>query len=108
MLEHLLDDMVYCPHFAARDKPDALRKMARALLEGRDYATDFIEQTGLALIKRELLGSTGIGRGLAIPHTKGHVRTIHAGWFRLDAPIEFDALDGVPVQLMVCCLSPHD
>ena len=59
--------------------------------------------------KREMLGSTGIGRGVAIPHTK------HASVERLlgtmavsQAGVAFDSLDGEPVFIFVLLISPQD
>jgi PTS system nitrogen regulatory IIA component len=61
-----------------------------------------------AVMQREKLGSTGVGKGIAIPHArlKGCPRVV--GLFaQLHAPIEFDALDGQPVDLVFMLLSPE-
>jgi len=61
------------------------------------------------VIAREKLGSTGVGKGIAVPHARliGCPRVI--GLFaQLHAPIEFDALDGHPVDLVFMLLSPAD
>jgi PTS system fructose-specific IIA component/PTS system nitrogen regulatory IIA component len=62
-----------------------------------------------AILKRELLGSTGIGRGVAIPHTKhtsvdrliGTVAVSRGG-------VPFESLDGEPVHVFVLLISPQD
>ena len=62
-----------------------------------------------AIQKRELLGSTGIGRGVAIPHTKhGSVDRLvgTVGISRLG--VAFDSLDGEPVHVLVLLISPQD
>jgi PTS system nitrogen regulatory IIA component len=62
-----------------------------------------------ALADREKLGSTGFGGGAAIPHAKidGLARVF--GYFaRLTHPIEFQAVDGLPVDLVFLLLSPPD
>lgn len=61
------------------------------------------------LEEREKLGSTGFGRGVAIPHAraKGIKRPIVA-LLRLEAPVEFDAADGMPVDLIFAMLSPEN
>lgn len=72
-------------------------------------------QTGLAereiydaLLQRERLGSTGFGRGVAIPHVKLHgLKKTVCLFARLQAPLEFDALDGEPVDLIFLLLSPE-
>jgi len=57
-----------------------------------------------ALLKREELGSTGVGNGVAIPHVRlEQVKKPFAIMARLKHPIDFDAIDGQPVDL-VCLL----
>lgn len=58
--------------------------------------------------EREQLGSTGFGRGVAIPHARivGLNRPV-AAFLRLDAPVDFDSADGVPVDLVFGLLSPE-
>ncbi|MFA7587603.1 MAG: PTS sugar transporter subunit IIA [Novosphingobium sp.] len=58
--------------------------------------------------ERERLGSTGFGRGVAIPHARldGLQRPV-AAFLRLGAPVEFDAADGMPVDLVFGLLSPE-
>ena len=61
-----------------------------------------------ALIAREKLGSTGFGNGIAIPHCrlKGCETPVSA-LLHLDAPIDFDAIDGAPVDLLFVLLVPE-
>jgi PTS system nitrogen regulatory IIA component len=58
--------------------------------------------------ERERLGSTGFGRGVAIPHARidGLARPV-AAFLRLEAPVAFDAADGMPVDLVFGLLSPE-
>lgn len=73
------------------------------------------EQTGLSereifetVLQRERLGSTGVGNGIAIPHGKLANLTRLVGVFgRLSRPIEFDALDDQPVDLVFLLLAPE-
>ena len=60
------------------------------------------------LVQRERLGSTGVGHGVAIPHVfvDGLDRTV-ALFARLERPIDFEAIDGLPVDLIVVLLSPN-
>jgi len=60
-----------------------------------------------SLIAREKLGSTGFGNGIAIPHCRmpGCVSPLSAV-LRLDAPVDFDAIDGAPVDLLFVLLVP--
>lgn len=60
------------------------------------------------ILQRERLGSTGVGHGIAIPH--GKLNNIHAicGVFaRLEAPVDFEALDDEPVDLVFLLLAPE-
>ena len=61
-----------------------------------------------SLVAREKLGSTGFGNGIAIPHCrlKGCSAPVSA-LIRLDAPIDFDAIDGAPVDLLFVLLVPE-
>ena len=62
-----------------------------------------------ALLQRERLGSTGVGDGIAIPHGKlakcGRIFGIFA---RLERPIDFEALDGLPVDLIFLLIAPEN
>lgn len=61
------------------------------------------------LIGRERLGSTGIGNGVAIPHARSpHCKTPIAGFLKLQEPIDFDAIDGEPVDLLFVLLVPEE
>ena len=61
------------------------------------------------MLAREKLGSTGFGGGVAIPHAKidGLARVV-GGFVRLAQPVDFDAVDGLPVDLVFVLLSPAD
>jgi PTS system nitrogen regulatory IIA component len=61
-----------------------------------------------AVLQRERLGSTGIGSGIAIPHCKlAKVTKLHGIFARLEKPIDFDALDGEPVDLIFLLVAPE-
>lgn len=58
--------------------------------------------------ERERLGSTGFGRGIAIPHARvSGIKRPVAALLRLEKPVEFDAADGMPVELVFGLLSPE-
>jgi len=60
------------------------------------------------LLQRERLGSTGIGNGIAIPHGKLlKLESLFGIFARLETPIDFEALDGVPVDLIFLLLAPE-
>lgn len=60
------------------------------------------------LRQRERLGSTGIGHGVAIPHGRSHAfGTARAAFLRLREPVDFDAGDGQPVDLVFAMAVPE-
>lgn len=60
------------------------------------------------LLQRERLGSTGVGNGIAIPHGKlSELKRITGIFARLDKPIDFEALDDQPVDIVFLLLAPE-
>ena len=60
------------------------------------------------LLQREKLGSTGVGNGVAIPHGKlAKLANVFGLFARLERPVDFDALDGQPVDLIFLLLAPE-
>jgi nitrogen PTS system EIIA component len=80
----------------------------------QELSTIAAEKTGIdareifnTLLQRERLGSTGLGRGIAIPHVKLQgLNGILCLFARLEEPIEYDSHDGDPVDLMFLLLAP--
>ena len=61
------------------------------------------------LIERERLGTTGVGAGIAIPHGRiAEARTITGVFARLESPIDYEAVDSQPVDLVFMLLAPED
>jgi PTS system nitrogen regulatory IIA component len=88
------------------NKKQALQEIARraslitAVPERRIYEV---------LAERERLGSTGIGKGIAIPHGKlPELTQLHGLFARLERPIRFEAIDDQPVDLMFALLAPAE
>lgn len=62
-----------------------------------------------ALLERERLGSTGLGNGIAIPHARmQQLDKAYAAFIQLPSGVDFDALDGNPVDLAFSMLVPHE
>lgn len=60
------------------------------------------------LIERERLGTTGVGQGIAIPHGRlTEIRKITGIFVKLDTPIEYEAVDNQPVELVFMLLAPE-
>ncbi|GKX33010.1 MAG: PTS IIA-like nitrogen-regulatory protein PtsN [Rhizobiaceae bacterium MnEN-MB40S] len=81
----------------------------------QELAAKAAEVTGLSereifdvILQRERLGSTGVGNGVAIPHGKlTSINKIIGVFARLNAPVEFEALDDQPVDLVFLLLAPE-
>jgi PTS system nitrogen regulatory IIA component len=104
LLEFLSPDAV-APALRVNGKKQALLELSAhaARLTGLDERTIFE-----ALLQRERLGSTGIGDGIAIPHGKlPRLDRLFGFVARLDKPIDFEALDGQPVDLLFLLLAPE-
>ena len=103
-----LTDLITPDHVIARmratSKKQALQELAR-----RSAEVSGLEQREIfdILLERERLGTTGIGRGIAIPHGKHDRLNGLVGVFaRIDKGIDFDAVDGEPVDLLFLLLAP--
>ncbi len=93
----------------AQDKEGAVREMVQALCRAGKVETEEFESIVKAILKREELGSTGIGRGVAVPHTK-HSSVNHLVGSVAVSPqgVDFASLDGEVVHLFFLLISPPD
>lgn len=93
----------------AEDKEGAIAEMVEALVEAGGLSPDDKDEIIAAVIKREELGSTGIGRGVAVPHTKHAIIDKLVGTVAVSTDgIDFNSLDGENVQLFFLLVSPPD
>lgn len=92
------------PALQAQDKKQALQ----ALAERAGAATGLdVHDIFSALLQRERLSSTSLGRGIAIPHIKiSGLKGITCLFARLEKPVNFDSHDGEPVDLLFFLLAP--
>lgn len=87
-------------------KKRVLEQIARVL--GRDLPDLDTQAIFESFIAREKLGSTGFGNGIAIPHCRmSGCASPFSAILRLDAPVDFDAIDGAPVDLLFVLLVPE-
>lgn len=94
------------PCLKASNKKQALQELAAkaAKITGIDAHEIFN-----TLLQRERLGSTGVGNGIAIPHGKMNQLSGIVGLFaRLEEPIDFEAIDEEPVDLVFLLLAPEN
>jgi mannitol/fructose-specific phosphotransferase system IIA component (Ntr-type) len=97
------------PDLRANTKEGVIREMVDALRSAGNFKSGDPEEVVRAILKRELLGSTGIGRGVAIPHTKHPVVDKLVGTVALSKNgVSFESLDGEPVYVFVLLVSPQD
>src|SRR5713226_10097226 len=97
------------PELSATTKEGVIREMVEDLKAAGYFKTGEPEDIVKAILKRELLGSTGIGRGVAIPHTKHNSVDRLIGTVSLSkSGVAFDSLDGEPVYVFVLLISPQD
>jgi PTS system nitrogen regulatory IIA component len=104
-LSDLVAPNAIIPALKVNGKKQALQELAAkaAQLSGLNERSIFE-----ILLQREKLGSTGVGNGIAIPHGKLPKLNALFGLFaRLDRPIDFEALDGQPVDLVFLLLAPE-
>ena len=94
--------VLFCTDITAKHQLFETLAAHAAALTGRTQ-TEILE----AVAGREALGSTGLGNGIAIPHGKlGGLGGVTALFARLEHPIDFDAVDDHPVDLVVMLLAP--
>jgi len=94
---------------AADEKPDAIRELVQSLSGAGAIAAGDVEGIVAAIMKREELGSTGIGRGVAVPHTKHSSVERLVGTVGVSVEgVDFNSLDGDKVHLFFLLVSPPD
>lgn len=97
------------PDAAAGGKEEIIREMVASLRASGAFPAAEEESVVAAILKREELGSTGIGNGVAVPHTKHTVvDRIHATVAISRKGIEFSSLDGEEVFILFLVVSPTD
>jgi len=93
----------------AGNKEAVIRAMTTSLLEAKAINPKDHESIVEAILKREELGSTGIGRGVAVPHTKHPSIDRLIGTVAIsEQGVDFDSLDGEKVYLLFLLVSPPD
>lgn len=91
-------------------KASSKKQVLQALSEKASELTSLsARQIFDTIVQREKLGSTGVGNGVAIPHGKFDKYDRITGLFvRLDSPVDFDALDEQPVDIIFMLIAPEE
>jgi PTS system nitrogen regulatory IIA component len=93
------------PNLRVTSKKQALQELSRRASDLIDVPERRIFEV---LVERERLGTTGVGNGIAIPHGKlSELTDLQAMFARLETPIDFEAIDEQPVDLICVLLAPE-
>jgi len=99
------------PSLTASTRDGAITEMVTALQAAGAFDPASLPDVVAAVLRREQLGSTGIGRGIAIPHSRHSSVSELVGALaitRRPEGLAFDAIDGEPVYVLVLLVSPQD
>lgn len=100
----LLSPEAIIPALRVTSKKQALQELAR---RAADITRESEREIFQVLLERERLGTTGVGGGIAIPHGKlPGLKRLYGVFARLDRPIDFEAIDEQPVDLVFLLLAP--
>jgi PTS system fructose-specific IIA component/PTS system nitrogen regulatory IIA component len=90
----------------AKDRKGALRELVEAAKSAYGLSRLPVADVVDAIVAREKIGSTGLGRGVAIPHTKCEtVKSVVGAFGRSSRGLDFSAVDGEPVYLLFLILA---
>ena len=105
-IEDLITPARVLPRLKATSKKHVLQELAKRAAE----LTGLHERAVFdVLLERERLGTTGVGNGIAIPHGKlPDIKELFGLFARLDEPVDFDAIDEQPVDLVFGLFAPKD
>jgi PTS system nitrogen regulatory IIA component len=104
-----LNDLIEVPAIMPALKANSKKQVLQLLAEKAARITGLPEREIFdTVLRREKLGSTGVGNGIAIPHGKiPGVRRITGVFARMEQPVDFDSLDDQPVDLIFLLLAPE-
>jgi len=95
------------PELEAHDRDGVIRELVESLAAAGSISPDDVEEITQKTIEREQQGSTGIGKGIAVPHVKhSSVKEIVGTVGRSSEGVDFRSLDKEPVYSVLLLLSP--
>ena len=104
-IAELLTHESVLPNLKVTSKKQALQELSKRVAKNYNLAEREVFEV---LLEREKLGSTGVGNGIAIPHGKMEDLGRLSGYFaRLERPVDFEAIDDRPVDLIFLLLAPE-
>jgi len=104
-----LDERAVSTNITSQSKEDVIRELVGLLVHSGSIKEKDVHKLVQILLKRESLGSTGIGQGVAIPHGKSDsVDKLVAAFGVSRTGVAFDSLDGEPVYLFFLLVAPED
>jgi PTS system nitrogen regulatory IIA component len=104
-IEDLLNPTGVIAKLRATSKKQVLQELAKRAAESTGLPERQIFEV---LLERERLGTTGVGNGIAIPHGKlAGLKQLFGMFARLEQPVDFDAIDEQPVDLIFLLLAPE-
>lgn len=91
------------------DKRTVIQALAEALVKNKRLQPEQVAVVVEEAMKRELVGSTGIGHGIAVPHCRTPIaKEILGSYGHCDAGLDFDSLDGEPVHSVFLLVTPPE
>ena len=108
-LSQIISRKAILPNIKASNKKGVVQELVTALKKsatGEDFSETEIVN---AIMAREKVGSTGVGGGVAIPHAKhDSIKGIVGAFGRVEGGLDFDSVDGAPVELVFLMLASPD
>ncbi len=108
LADYLCEEAI-CVDLQTAEREESIRALLATLVAGNRLGADLVEPALQAILEREKLGSTAIGRGVAVPHARlDELGTILVAFGYSEQGVEFRALDGEPVNQIFLVIASKD
>jgi PTS system nitrogen regulatory IIA component len=106
-LTDLISKKAIVPLLKAGDKKGVIQELVQAARKANETERFVVTEIVDGIMQREKLGSTGIGGGVGVPHVKlDGVKGVIGAFGRVSPGLDFNAVDGAPVELIFLILAP--
>ena len=106
LADYLSKDLV-CMNLKPQDRDEAIRALLQVLVAGKAMPAGLLGKALAAVLTREKLGSTAIGRGVAVPHARvEELDQVLVAFGYSAAGVRFSSLDGEPVHQVFLVIAP--